>query len=297
MGCTCGTKRTDVSLSHLLFGETLGRGAFGEVISVRKRGSQEKLAMKIIHLENEDGQLKYDRLARIQKEAELLSRVTDHPNCLKIIGFIHENLRGYLIMELCALTLLRALETKPSVVHKNIVPISKQLLSAISHCHGQRVVHRDVKLENVMFGGPTGNTLKLCDFDLARVLQEGCLHGVVGTTPYMAPEIVARQPYNELVDVWSAGVVAYIISFGRFPYSPEKRSDEAMKIAIRTGSPSPFFPPDERGSFLRKLMDRSGEKRCGASEALQLKFLDSTSIMSDFQGLHCQTSRVTTFQL
>eukprot|EP00928_Gymnodinium_smaydae_P006806 TRINITY_DN12423_c0_g1_i1.p1 TRINITY_DN12423_c0_g1~~TRINITY_DN12423_c0_g1_i1.p1 ORF type:complete len:289 (-),score=34.09 TRINITY_DN12423_c0_g1_i1:355-1176(-) len=273
MGCTCATKHADVVTTYHV-GKTLGRGAFGEVVMARKGNSRDKLAMKIINLEVEHGGLEYNRLAKLQNEALLLSRVKGHPNCVTYVDFSHENTRCYLLMELCTQTLLEALDAQPSVIDNNIADISRQLLSAISHCHSQRVVHRDVKLENLMFGGPTGNTLKLCDFDLAREIPDGYLIGVSGSPPYMAPEVVAHLPYNELVDVWSAGVVSYVISFKRFPYSPKENNNEAMKTAILTGSPSPFFPSDEHGSFLRTLMERSGRKRCSAFDALQLKFLE-----------------------
>eukprot|EP00928_Gymnodinium_smaydae_P023894 TRINITY_DN19536_c0_g2_i3.p1 TRINITY_DN19536_c0_g2~~TRINITY_DN19536_c0_g2_i3.p1 ORF type:complete len:309 (-),score=27.64 TRINITY_DN19536_c0_g2_i3:301-1146(-) len=264
-------------------GETLGRGAFGEVVVARKSGSQEKLAMKIIDLENKHGVRSTARLAKIQNEVMLLSRVKGHSNCVEYVDLVYDNVRCYLLMELCTMSLLQALDMKPSVVDGNFVHISRQMLSAISHCHSQRVVHRDVKLDNLMFGGPEGNTLKLCDFHLAREIPEGYLQGVAGSTPYMAPEVVARLPYNELVDVWSAGVVAYVLSLRHFPYSPKENCDNTTETAIRTGSPSPRFPSDERGSFLRKLMERSGKERCSASDALVSEFLDSRSTVCDFQ--------------
>eukprot|EP00928_Gymnodinium_smaydae_P001274 TRINITY_DN10488_c0_g1_i1.p1 TRINITY_DN10488_c0_g1~~TRINITY_DN10488_c0_g1_i1.p1 ORF type:complete len:190 (-),score=19.67 TRINITY_DN10488_c0_g1_i1:715-1284(-) len=182
-------------------------------------------------------------------------------------------------MELCTLSLWQAIQTKPSEVHESIVVILGEILSAVSHCHGLGVVHRDVKPENFLFGGEDGATLKLCDFGLAEVMPKaGFLVGVCGSAPYMAPEVVRCKPYNEKVDVWSVGVIAYLISFRRFPYLPKSKGSDAMKALIREGKPSPFFTSDERGLFLRKLLQRSEDNRCSALDALQSRFLSSKSV-------------------
>eukprot|EP00928_Gymnodinium_smaydae_P008037 TRINITY_DN12892_c0_g2_i1.p1 TRINITY_DN12892_c0_g2~~TRINITY_DN12892_c0_g2_i1.p1 ORF type:complete len:282 (-),score=26.13 TRINITY_DN12892_c0_g2_i1:8-853(-) len=281
MGCANASDWTALGSTYEL-GPALGRGAFGEVRMARKAHSQEHLAVKITRVGNEEGELKQNRLKWSREEALLLSRVTGHPNCLMTFDFIHENLCSYLFMERCKSSLLQAIQTTPSTVDNDIIRILRQMLSAIAHCHGKGIAHRDVKPDNFMFGGENGETLKLCDFDLAKAIpEEGYMTGVCGTAPYMAPEIVCCTPYTERVDVWSVGVVAYRISFGRCPYVPKKKGSEAIKAMIRNGNPAPRFTSDERGSFLRKLMERSKDNRCSASDALQSKFLEANRVTSE----------------
>eukprot|EP00928_Gymnodinium_smaydae_P090740 TRINITY_DN74494_c0_g1_i1.p1 TRINITY_DN74494_c0_g1~~TRINITY_DN74494_c0_g1_i1.p1 ORF type:complete len:284 (-),score=23.89 TRINITY_DN74494_c0_g1_i1:118-906(-) len=89
----------------------------------------------------------------------------------------------------------------------------------------------------------------------------------------MAPEVVRKDTYNVNIDVWSFGVVAYLMLFGRFPYEPDHMCSAEMKRVIQLGEPAPVFEDDERGDFTRKLLDRSKVSRCSAEDALRLPLL------------------------
>eukprot|EP00928_Gymnodinium_smaydae_P041562 TRINITY_DN28112_c0_g1_i1.p1 TRINITY_DN28112_c0_g1~~TRINITY_DN28112_c0_g1_i1.p1 ORF type:complete len:323 (-),score=41.11 TRINITY_DN28112_c0_g1_i1:417-1325(-) len=178
-----------------------------------------------------------------------------------------------MVMELCHFSLLDVMRSNLSLIEHDVQRMFAEMLTGIAHCHSLRIVHCDVKPDNFMLGGSEGTTLKLCDFGLAQALDEGYLKGICGTAPYMAPEIVWKEPYDEKVDVWSFGVVAYVLLFGCFPYKPKLRGSTAMKAAICVGLPEPFFSTDERGDFTRMFLERSKKQRCSASEALNFAFL------------------------
>eukprot|EP00928_Gymnodinium_smaydae_P084035 TRINITY_DN67275_c0_g1_i1.p1 TRINITY_DN67275_c0_g1~~TRINITY_DN67275_c0_g1_i1.p1 ORF type:complete len:292 (-),score=26.04 TRINITY_DN67275_c0_g1_i1:483-1358(-) len=277
MGCACGIGREAFSTTYNL-GPALGRGAFGEVRMANKVGSEQKLAVKIIWTGSEQGKLNTARRHRAKNEALLMHRVKDCMHCVRVVDFLPEAFRCYLVMELCGPSLLEKMKAAPSFIDGNYACIVNQMLLAISYCHRECIVHRDVKPENFLFGGADRKTLKLCDFGSAETIRkQGHLTGVYGTAPYMAPEVVSRAAYTDRVDVWSVGVVAYQMSFKHFPYMPGRNGSQAMKDVIREGCPSPFFTSDERGSFLQKLMERSKQHRCSALEALQSTFLQSIS--------------------
>eukprot|EP00418_Pyrodinium_bahamense_P014802 CAMPEP_0179128974 /NCGR_PEP_ID=MMETSP0796-20121207/61174_1 /TAXON_ID=73915 /ORGANISM="Pyrodinium bahamense, Strain pbaha01" /LENGTH=313 /DNA_ID=CAMNT_0020827837 /DNA_START=1 /DNA_END=939 /DNA_ORIENTATION=- len=185
-------------------------------------------------------------------------------------------------MEKCDMTLLQALESAPELSECTLVRIFKEMLQALDGIHMLQVVHRDVKPDNFLCCGEE-RTIKLCDFGLAGVLpsSDSELSGVYGTAPYMSPEMVRGDDYGTETDVWSLGVLAYVLLCGQFPYQPLDRSSEAMKNAIAVGIPSPTFQPTEKlydasmrlspeaSAFLRLVLDRDKARRPSAADALQ----------------------------
>ncbi|KAH9157571.1 hypothetical protein AeRB84_000613 [Aphanomyces euteiches] len=97
--------------------------------------------------------------------------------------------------------------------------IVRVLLEALKYCHDQHVVHRDLKPENLFLASPTDNTtLKMGDFGFAAYAPEPTLRGTCGTPSYVAPEIIAGQPYGKPIDVWSLGVITFILLCGSPPF-------------------------------------------------------------------------------
>lgn len=184
------------------------------------------------------------------------------------------------------MTLLQALEREPVLTERTLVPIITEMLQALDCIHRLRLVHRDVKPDNFLCSGKK-RTVKLCDFGLSGVLpgHRGKLQGVVGTAPYMSPEMLkpSRHMHDTKTDIWSVGVIAYILLCGQFPYQPSQASPD-MKTAILVGTPKPSFQPvvglDGQLSplaleFLQALLNRRADKRPTAADALQLPWAAS----------------------
>eukprot|EP00812_Abedinium_dasypus_P005813 NODE_1730_length_1072_cov_376.179941.p1 GENE.NODE_1730_length_1072_cov_376.179941~~NODE_1730_length_1072_cov_376.179941.p1 ORF type:complete len:280 (+),score=36.83 NODE_1730_length_1072_cov_376.179941:88-927(+) len=160
------------------------------------------------------------------------------------------------------------------------------MLLPIQHIHSVGILHCDIKPENYLVCG-TGveETVKLCDFGLAKVLPEsGMLQSTrpEGTAPYMSPEVVCMAPYGVKTDAWSFGATAYLMLFGEFPYMPsDLGSAAAMQEAIRAGAPAPTFTSATPGvtlsaqaaDFCRMLLARGQQERAGTNDALQHVFL------------------------
>lgn len=143
-------------------------------------------------------------------------------------------------------------------------------MDAIAHCHRRGVSHRDIKPDNILFNNY--NQLKLADFGSAEYFHSGVpMSGIVGTPYYVAPEVVAGRDYNEKVDVWSAGVILYIVLAGIPPFYGDSAKDifEAVKRANLRLPKSIFgLVSSEVKDLLRKMLCKDVCKRSSAEEVL-----------------------------
>merc|ERR1712032_1489498 len=166
-------------------------------------------------------------------EAKVWSKVSRHANvvCLKK-SFLQDRL-CFFVMEKCDGSLLTYLESwaGSELNEFSLGSLFAQMLRACDHIHKLGIVHRDIKPDNFL---TKQSVVKMCDFGLADVMPATLgLCGVFGTAPYMAPEMLKNHRYGCKVDIWSMGVVAYVLLFGEFPYTPAERTSLAMKRVIR----------------------------------------------------------------
>lgn len=151
----------------------------------------------------------------------------------------------------------------------------KQLLEAVSHCHKLGIAHRDIKPENLLFD--SWENLKVCDLGSAEWFGEGrSMNGVVGTPYYVAPEVLLGREYNEKVDVWSSGVIMYIMLGGIPPFY----GDSATQIFEAVVRGNLRFPTNVFRSvspsakdLMRKMICRDPSRRISAEQALSKFFL------------------------
>lgn len=207
----------------------------------------------------------------------------DHPNCVTLHESFCEASLFYMVMERCRASLLDGLDQMHLASEEFLSQLFGDMLLAIAHVHSLNLIHRDIKPNNWLWGGEDGQTVKLTDFGMARVMpQKGYLTSHCGTAPYMSPEVAGRKRYGLNSDVWSMGVTAYVLLYGGFPFMPERSSTQAMKERILIGEPAPSFAPTAKDApipsecarrFVATLMERSQEKRCSAADALRLEFV------------------------
>lgn len=197
-----------------------------------------------------------------------------------------DNSLYYMVCERCKRSMLDM--TVDGLTEPDLSDIFKQMIKGVLHTHRAEIVHRDVKPDNFLWGGPEHRTLKLCDFGLAAAMpQVGKLFGVYGTAPYMAPEMLTNVGYDYLVDIWSLGAVAFLLTYGRFPYTPVEQTSASMKEAIIKDSP-PLHIGTERVSdgapcsdlllsFIQSTLSRDPSARPTADLALEHAFFESQS--------------------
>lgn len=271
-------------------GPRLGRGSFAQVRAARRVGGKDHTcAVKILNIQHcrKNSSATSDELVEaVRDEVQLWKAAGQCTNLVELQDAFWDDRFCYLVMERCHRSLFAGLALIPTLTEttlaRNIFP---QMLRAIEHLHDCRIVHRDLKPDNYLIGGCKGQTVKLCDFGLsARLPPKGeCMRSdvAVGTPPYMAPEMVTGSDLDEKVDVWSLGVIVYVIFYGCFPYMPKDGTSRSMKKAIATGSPGPSFTTivghESRSpaatAFVQSLLKRHRQTRPTAEEALQKTFL------------------------
>ena len=248
----------------------LGTGTFGEVWLVKHKDLKKEFAMKLIKKkENKPSEEK-----EILNEIQILKNL-DHPKILKIIDFFSTPKLYYIITEYCP----------DGELFNEIIKVGKfdegqsafimnQIFKAITYCHSLNIIHRDLKPENIMITDREKNgclQVKIIDFGTAKISEKGQSENrYVGSSYYMAPEVIKRK-YNEKCDIWSCGVIMYILLTGRPPFDGEDDNEILENVKIgkydMTNHPFPLLS-DESKDLITKLLEYNPNKRISASEAL-----------------------------
>lgn len=212
--------------SKYVAGEELGRGSFGAVLVATPRDSTQTLAVKVQRgLDVGDANIKY--------EAELCLALQHHQNIVRLMTVCQEADIYFLVMERCLKTFRSRLVEALKWTVQELRSDFSQVLHGLAFLHSNFIVHRDIKAENILYGGEDGRTVKLADFGLARVLAYGVkLSSICGTTSYMAPEMLAKEGYAYGADMWSCGVLFFLTMCGEHPCCRGGESKEELKEAI-----------------------------------------------------------------
>lgn len=262
-------------------GKTLGTGGFSVVKLAADRTSGKEYACKIMALPPVGQEVGENENTRedIFKEIDLLCGM-NHPNVIFLKEYFEEGNKVYLITEL--LTggeLLEAVLKRGNYTEDEARLCFVQVLRGIEYLHSKNVVHRDLKLENLLLAQQDDISLvKIADFGLAKHAVNG-MQTICGTPQYVAPEVIVGQKghvYGPGVDMWSAGVVLYILLGGYPPFWSE--SEPQLFDMIRKGKYS-FNDPvwskvsDSAKDCIAKLLVVDPTKRLSASEALEHEFI------------------------
>ena len=214
--------------------QELGMGAYSKVFRVENKSTNEVFACKELLKSKIKDQKKFRNEINIMSEC-------DHPNIIKLIEIYEDKLHYELIMEelnggsLTERLIEKVDDDGETFSEREAATIFKQIISAISYCHGKGIVHRDLKMENVIFIDTKGNLdIKIIDFgfsqydtfkllSLVNLISEETaktvnMNDIVGTPHYIAPEVL-KGKYNQKCDIWSAGVILYSMLSGHFPFN------------------------------------------------------------------------------
>jgi calcium-dependent protein kinase len=261
----------------------LGDGAYGKVVSAVHRQTGERRAIKIIKKRAIKSQI---ARVKFMNEVALLSKL-DHPNILKLYEFYEDDCNFYLVTEICTGgELLDEILRKQILSEALAATYMKQILSAVVYCHNHRIVHRDLKLENIMFVNKQPDALlKVIDFGTSVLrLRRKKLTQRLGTLSYLAPEVL-KNKYDEKCDVWSCGVILYILLSGKMPFVVE--TEEQLNEAIQKGSFSLVGPEwssvsDEAKSLVMRMLTIDPKKRISAEKALKNEWLNTENQQENF---------------
>lgn len=261
----------DVSEVYETSDTVLGTGISGTVRVVVHRKTGQKFALKTIHLK----QIKdAKKLEQLQSEVAIMAEL-DHPNIIRLYECYQSPDHIYMVMQLCTggelLDRLNSLEGH-HYTEERAASLIKTMCGAVEYLHNHNIVHRDLKLENFLFESEAEDSpLKLIDFGLSRHYVSGEeMHLPVGTPFYVAPEVL-RGAYTDRCDMWSIGVMAYMLVSGTPPFAAPTQGE--ILARVRSGQYS--FPERTFGmvsehakDFIRKLLVKNPAKRMTAKEAL-----------------------------
>ena len=200
-------------------GKLLGKGAFGKVNLALHKLARKLVAMKSInkkYLQEDRSRVKFEQ------EVSILRRLR-HQNVVKLFEMFGGPKHSIVVMELCAggdlLNYVRKRRRVKEEVAKHII---RQVLEALGYMHSRMIIHRDIKLDNILLD--QRGTVKVCDFGVSRVVhQDELMEEQCGTPAYMAPEVICGLGYQGYAsDMWSAGIVLYAMLYGNVPFRASK---------------------------------------------------------------------------
>ena len=238
------SKTTPISKEYIM-GKTLGKGAFGTVRLCVHKATKQTRACKILKKANQDMQALYE-------EVEILSKLS-HPNIMQIYEVFNDKTNFYIVSEFCqGGELFDAISKKGSFSENEAARIMKQVLSAICYSHQNNIVHRDLKPENILLDDKGSDlTIKIIDWGCAKSFKKNeKMTNADGTPYYIAPEVLEGN-YDEKCDVWSCGVILYIMLCGYPPFNGE--TDDDILVAVKKGKFD--FPKEEWSSVSKEAID------------------------------------------
>ena len=256
--------------------QVLGKGKFGLVKLGVHRINGRRVAIKII---NKKLVTSIDR-QQVKTEIDIL-KIAKHPNIIKLYDVFENENYIYIIMEYCAggdlFTYLekrgfRLPETRAAeIIHK--------LSTAVYFLHEYGIVHRDLKPENILMISNSNNAdIRLVDFGLGKIIGPGemCTEPF-GTISYVAPEVLREKPYSFEVDLFSIGIIAYLLVAGFLPFDHETSEKEISRQTVYEPTP---FPPEiwktisiEARMFVDNLLQKDPKQRMGIKDVLQHNWL------------------------
>jgi len=204
--------------------EKLGEGGGGSVHKVVCKADGVVWALKEIRKDSYD-------LALLEREI-LVMKDLHHPNLVTMKEAFQDNVSIYLVLDIVkGGELFDRIIEQESFSEEDAAKITAQLLEGLAYMHSKGCAHRDIKAENVLCVDKESTNVKLADFGLANALGEATkFQSCVGTTDYMAPEMLESLKYSFGVDVWSLGVLTYIMLSGYPPFYGKTENDKVEKI-------------------------------------------------------------------
>ncbi|KDP46753.1 hypothetical protein JCGZ_06541 [Jatropha curcas] len=272
----CG-KRTDFGYAkdfdkRYTIGKLLGHGQFGYTYVATDKGNGDCVAVKKIE---KNKMILPIAVEDVKREVRILRELTGHENVVQFYNAFEDDSYVYIVMELCegGELLDRILAKKDSrYSEKDAAVVVRQMLKVAAECHLHGLVHRDMKPENFLFkSAKVDSPLKATDFGLSDFIKPGKkFQDIVGSAYYVAPEVLKRRSGPES-DVWSIGVITYILLCGRRPFW-DRTEDGIFKEVLRNKpdfrrKPWPTISNSAK-DFVKKLLVKDPRVRLTAAQAL-----------------------------
>ncbi|KAL0108045.1 hypothetical protein PUN28_014954 [Cardiocondyla obscurior] len=245
----------------------IGEGSFGQVYKARKRSDGEIVAFKMIRKCGRS----YKELKSLRQECEV-QRYLQHPNIVQMIDSFETENEIVVVTEYADKELYDILAKEGRLSEERAQVIACDLVSALYYLHSNRVMHRDLKPQNVLL--EANGIAKLCDFGFARSMSTGThvLTSIKGTPLYMAPELIEECPYDHNADLWSLGCIVYELVVGAPPFQTNSIL-HLVKLLRMEDIKWPDFISSTCKSFLEGLLQKNPSQRLTWPALLQHPFV------------------------
>ena len=296
----------------------LGKGASCRVLLCSERSTKKLFALKELPKKNKLSAMQFDREVRLL--LLLTSKCDNTQHIMKYIDCYMDKHCYYIVLEYCSGPTL--LERVISIKHFNerhAAKLMKCILSAVNEMHENNVVHRDLKLNNMVFDKPFDDEnkeseepkLRIIDFGDSRIIENDADYKTcIGTLNYIAPEMMRSKKKGWEIkksDMWSIGIMSFILVTGKLPFSGRTKNETLNKIKIgkyEDSYPKDCHLTDKCKDFISKLLELDTEKRMSCNEALEHEWI--TNIASkeddnkdekeeDDEDEHCHLERLRRF--
>ena len=250
--------------------EKIREGKYGLIRIATNKITGENFAVKIMS----KAVMSSLDLEFVRNEIEIL-KICQHPYIVKYIEYFENASQIFIIMEYCkGGDLFSYYQKHKNISEQRIAQIIQQLCLAVNYIHLYGIAHRDIKLNNILLIDDGENSaIRLCDFGLSKIVgpSEKC-EEACGSLVYTAPEILNNLPYDKQVDLWSIGIVHYILCCGRYPFYDKDTNilmEKIVESELIFKSPNFDNYSKEMKDFIIKLLTKEPKKRMNIIEALK----------------------------
>jgi len=250
------SKRTPIPDTYEQF-EQLGSGSFSTVHRGEHKKTGDEVAIKTMNR-------RAISIKELRREVYIMREVCGHENIISLLDIYEEEKQIHLVLELVTGgELFDKIVEMEYYSESDAAKLIHQLIKIVQFLHTKNIVHRDLKPENLLFVDPSAEKMKLCDFGLADYMGKNVgLTGVVGSRTYMAPEILKMKTYGKPVDMYSIGVIMYILLCGYPPFEPEQGITD-----LEFPSPEWDKISDTAKKLIANLLAKDPNKRLTADQA------------------------------
>ncbi|BDA50363.1 Calcium-dependent protein kinase 34 [Coccomyxa sp. Obi] len=276
-------KTTEDVTSLYTLGKVLGRGQFGTTRLATEKATGKDFACKSIAKRK---LLAKEDVEDVRREVQIMHHLKGHEHIVTLIGAYEDKQSIHLVMELCSGgELFDRIVAKGHYTEKDAAGLIRTIVSVVAHCHSLGVIHRDLKPENfLLFTKEEDSPLKATDFGLSVFYRPGQMfNDVVGSAYYVAPEVLKRK-YGKEADIWSCGVILYILLSGVPPFWGE--TEQQIFDAVAKGhidfatDPWPHISSEAK-AVVRAMLQQDPKKRATADQILRHSWMKENGTASD----------------
>ncbi|VDO03439.1 unnamed protein product [Rodentolepis nana] len=263
-------ENVNVDKEYKIF-EFLGSGKFGDVNKCQEKSTGYELAAKVVPYYSSDEK------EAVMNEVEIMCRLR-HPRLIQLYDVFVQPDRITLIMELITGGELfeRVIDESFELDEATCEKFMRQILQGVEYIHSQHIVHLDLKPENILCLSKTGFKIKIIDFGLAREVTGGELRVMFGTPEFVAPEVISFEPVTYATDMWSIGVVCYVLLSGLSPFMGDNEGEtlsNIMRCNYTFNYPEFKDISSDAKDFIKALLTKNSQKRNTATQCLSHPWL------------------------